>query len=163
MAAFACFRSSTLLMVAVLLGSSAFAQHHPAHAQATGQPHSTAAVGRGQVEATKTIGYQLLQDYDKGESLDTVAADFALMRSLGIDTWRGSLGWDDYEPKPGQYDFAWLHAFASLANAYGIKLRPYIAYTAPWAADGGTDENYWNDPPKNIESWYRFLNTLARR
>lgn len=48
-------------------------------------------------------------------SLEEVARDFALMRELDVYTWRGSTGWDDYEPAAGQYAFAWLHRFADLA------------------------------------------------
>ena len=29
------------------------------------------------------------------------------MQELEIDTLRCSFGWDDYEPEPGVYDFAW--------------------------------------------------------
>jgi hypothetical protein len=68
---------------------------------------------------------------------------------------------DDYEPTRGAYDFAWLHQFAALAAARGITLRPYIGYTPAWAASGGTDGDVWNDPPKDLEAWYRFVRTLA--
>ncbi len=61
------------------------------------------------------------------------------MAELGIHTWRGSFGWDDYEPEPGRFDFAWLHAFAEGAARGGIELRPYIAYTPEWAAAGAAD------------------------
>jgi hypothetical protein len=86
---------------------------------------------------TKPVSFSILEDYDKGEDLDEVAEDFALMRELEITTWRGSFGWDDYEPVHGNYDFAWLHDFAELADRLGIALRPYIGYTPAWAAKGG--------------------------
>jgi polysaccharide biosynthesis protein PslG len=111
---------------------------------------------------TKQISYALLEDYDKGTDLKQVALDFQLMKTLGIDTWRGSFGWDDYEPQKGVYEFAWLHSFAQLADTYGIKLRPYIGYTAQWAANGGTDKSYWNDPPKDVQDWYDFVYALAQ-
>ncbi|MBA3912863.1 MAG: beta-galactosidase [Acidobacteriales bacterium] len=147
----------------LLICAPALAQHYvSAHSRSPAATKSSGLPLSAGHEVAKPVSYELLQDYNKGESLKTVASDFALMKSLGIDTWRGSFGWDDYEPQPGVYDFGWLHAFAELADSYGIKLRPYIAYTAPWAADGGTDQYYWNDPPKNIEEWYKFLNVLAR-
>jgi hypothetical protein len=110
----------------------------------------------------KRISYALLEDYDKNTNLKDVARDFQIMKALGVDTWRGSFGWDDYEPQKGEYDFNWLHGFASLADSYGIKLRPYIAYTAPWAANGGADQYYWNDPPSHLQDWYDFVYALAR-
>ncbi len=110
---------------------------------------------------TKQVSFSILEDYDKGEDLDEVAEDFALMQELDVTTWRGSFGWDDYEPARGKYDFAWLHDFAELAGRVGIELRPYIGYTPAWAAKGGTDEAAWNDPPKRIEDWYNFVYHLA--
>src|SRR5438045_7474054 len=85
----------------------------------------------------KRLAFSILEDYDKGDDLADVDKDFDLFRQLGVTTWRGSFGWDDYEPSPGAYDFAWLHRFADLAAARGITLRPYIGYTPRWAAAGG--------------------------
>lgn len=109
----------------------------------------------------KAFSFSILEDYDKGDDLDQVAADFRLFRELGITTWRGSFGWDDYEPNPGEYDFAWLHRFAALAADFRIDLRPYIAYTPAWAAQGGGDDAPWNDPPADIGKWQRFVSRLA--
>lgn len=112
--------------------------------------------GRG-----RRIGFSILEDYDNGEDLGEVEKDFALFRELGVTTWRGSFGWDDYEPSPGHYDFEWLHRFAALAARYGITLRPYLAYTPEWAAGGGADKDAWNDPPRDPTDWERFVRTLV--
>jgi hypothetical protein len=90
-----------------------------------------------------------------------VALDFQLIREIGVDTWRGSFGWDDYEPSRGRYDLAWLHRFADVAARYGMKLRPYIGYTPQWAARGGSDDQAWNDPPANLDDWYNFVYALV--
>jgi hypothetical protein len=119
------------------------------------RPHSSIGV------APKRIEFSILEDYDKGEALADVGRDFELFEELGIRSWRGSFGWDDFEPAPGSYDFAWLHAFADLAASRGIILRPYIGYTPEWAAAGGTDSDVWNDPPKDLDAWFRFVRTLA--
>lgn len=110
---------------------------------------------------SKRITFSILEDYDKGEDLSGVARDFDLFTELGVTTWRGSFGWDDYEPTRGIYDFEWLHRFAILAAARGITLRPYIGYTPAWAAAGGTDADAWNDPPNDLDAWSRFVRTLA--
>jgi polysaccharide biosynthesis protein PslG len=111
---------------------------------------------------TKPLAFAVLQDYDKGTPLDSVARDFARIRELGADTWRGSFGWDDYEPARGQYDFAWLHQFVDTAARYGIKLRPYLGYTPAWAANGGSgDDQAWNDPPRSLDDWGAFVRRIA--
>lgn len=109
----------------------------------------------------KPISLAILEDYDKGQDLSAVARDFGLFHELGITTWRGSFGWDDYEPEPGRYDFAWLREFVELARDSGITLRPYIAYTPAWAGRTGADGQAWNDPPRNLDRWRRFVDTLA--
>ena len=86
---------------------------------------------------SKAISFAILEDYDKGTPLRDVAADFALFKELGVPVWRGSFGWDDYEPSRGHWDLAWLDRFATLADTMGISLRPYLGYTPEWAARGG--------------------------
>lgn len=112
--------------------------------------------------AAKPISLAILEDYDKGQDLGDIARDFGLFRELGITTWRGSFGWDDYEPEPGRYDFAWLRRFVELAADSGISLRPYIGYTPGWAAVGRNDDGQtWNDPPSDLDAWARFVDTLT--
>jgi hypothetical protein len=116
----------------------------------------------GNSSATKHLTIALLEDYDKGQDLTSVSADFSVMNELGVHAWRGSFGWDDYEPDRGKFDFKWLHQFADLAAANGITLRPYIGYTPPWAAKGGTDKDAWNDPPKRLYDWQDFVGHLVQ-
>jgi polysaccharide biosynthesis protein PslG len=112
---------------------------------------------------TKPISLAILEDYDKGHDLAEVARDFRLYRELGIPVWRGSFGWDDYEPQRGRYDFEWLGRFVALADSMGISLRPYLGYTPEWAARRGKDEHAWNDPPRRAEDWVRFATALASK
>jgi polysaccharide biosynthesis protein PslG len=110
---------------------------------------------------SRTLTFSILEDYDKGDDLADVARDFALFRELNVTTWRGSFGWDDYEPKQGQYDFAWLHGFIELAEQRGISLRPYIGYTPEWAAGGkDTDGQAWNQPPRDQRAWSGFVRAM---
>lgn len=112
---------------------------------------------------SKHVSFAILEDYDKGDSLEAVARDFARFRELGVRTWRGSFGWDDYEPERGRYDLEWLHRFAERARADGITLRPYIGYTPAWATvPGRGDGQAWNDPPRDLDAWERFVDTLVR-
>ena len=112
--------------------------------------------------AEKTLTFSILEDYDKGDALSEVARDFALFRELNVLTWRGSFGWDDYEPVRERYDFAWLHQFMQLAEQEGISLRPYIGYTPEWAAGGkDRDGQAWNQPPRDQHGWSAFVKALA--
>lgn len=149
-------RSGAFLLM-VTLALSPFGCTHRAAAPPADQSPAPAASNR----LTKQVSFSILEDYDKGEDLNEVARDFEMMQELGIDTWRGSFGWDDYEPTRGDYDFAWLHRFADLAAQHGIKLRPYLGYTPSWAAAGGSDKADWNDPPKHFDDWYNFVYTLV--
>jgi hypothetical protein len=111
---------------------------------------------------TKPVSFAILEDYDKGHDLGQVARDFALFRELGVPVWRGSFGWDDYEPEAGQFDLKWLTRFVRIADSMGITLRPYLGYTPAWAARDGEDEHAWNDPPRRVADWVRFVDTMAR-
>jgi hypothetical protein len=113
--------------------------------------------------AAKPVSFAILEDYDKNADLADIDKDFALFKELEITTWRGSFGWDDYEPANGKFDLAWLHSFVERAAAHRIRLRPYLGYTPQWAARrGGADSDVWNNPPANIERWSRFAATVAR-
>lgn len=151
------------LAIPMLLASLACASgpRPTPHPAATG-PQIASATGSA-ATFTKRVEFAILEDYDKGEDLGEVERDFRLFRELGIRTWRGSFGWDDYEPARGAYDFAWLHRFAERAEEHGITLRPYIGYTPGWAGTGRRDDGHaWNDPPANLADWERFVDTLGR-
>ncbi len=105
---------------------------------------------------TRTVSMSTREDWDKGDDLNDVALDFALVNDLGVDELIMSIGWDDYEPTQGNYDFVWLGQFASLAATYGIKLRPYICYTPEWAGNGD-----WNSPPTDYNEWNDFCSALG--
>jgi hypothetical protein len=126
-------------------------------------PPTAPGAPRSHAPGAKAVSFALLEDYDKGDDLRAIAADFALLRELEIDTLRCSFGWDDYEPSPGVYDFAWLEEFVALAAENGITLRPYIGYTPEWAGtEGGDDDGIaWNNPPRDLESWSDFVFALA--
>ncbi|ACM18692.1 glycoside hydrolase, putative [Geotalea daltonii FRC-32] len=150
----------TTVVVSLFLLFSSACCHHPMGAHGTAGGGSTTAAGAAQA-FTKPVSFSILQDYVKGEDLEEVAKDFRLMKELGLTTWRGSLAWGDYEPAQGQYDFKWLRQFVELATQHGMSLRPYIGYTAPWAAGGGTDKEAWNDPPARLQDWSNFVSHLS--
>ncbi len=119
--------------------------------------------GSAEPQSARRLTFSILEDYDKNEPLTDVEKDFTAFHELGITTWRGSFGWDDYEPTRGVYDFDWLDSFVDLAEHDGITLRPYIGYTPEWAAAGGSDKDAWNDPPRNLDDWAAFVKALATK
>ena len=57
-----------------------------------------------------------------------------------------------------------MEDFAALANRYGIKLWPYIAYTPAWAgAEGAQHGVDSNKSPANFQDWCNFVYQLAVR
>lgn len=104
----------------------------------------------------KKISFAIREDYEKGDDLRAIAEDLALCKELGIGEMFVNIGWDDYEPRPDRFDFAWLHDFVDLAAEHGIKLRPYICYKPWWEGDGR-----WNSPPSDFQQWRDFCTTLG--
>jgi hypothetical protein len=109
-----------------------------------------------------TIG--LCEDYpEESRSLEQAREDFELLRRLGIDTLRISLGWDAIEPERDRYDFGFWDAFVDLAvREYGLRLLPYVAYTPAWNSDGGEDE-HWKTPPREPAEFAELMGLLASR
>jgi beta-galactosidase len=59
---------------------------------------------------------------------ETWTRDIQLMQQAGIQVVRmGHLAWDSYEPKDGQFDFAWFDQVMDKMNAAGIKVILDIA------------------------------------
>jgi beta-galactosidase len=59
---------------------------------------------------------------------ETWTRDIQLMQQAGIRVVRmGHLAWDSYEPKDGQFDFAWFDQVMDKMNAAGIKVVLDIA------------------------------------
>jgi hypothetical protein len=146
-------RSAAVASTLLLLISASV----PAQRPSSQQPSKTPSKA-----LPKPVSFAILEDYDKGQDLADIERDFALFNELEIRTWRGSFGWDDYEPSPGRYDFTWLRRFAERAARHGIQLRPYLGYTPEWAARrDGTDADVWNNPPADRALWARFAREIA--
>lgn len=129
----------------------------------TSAPAARAAPAPAEVGETKTLTFAILEDYEPDVDSAALAADIALFHELGITTWRGSIGWDDVQPRPGEWNLAWLRRFARQMQAGGIELRPYLAYTPEWAGVGRTDDGHaWNDPPRELDRWGELVDSVAR-
>jgi hypothetical protein len=96
------------------------------------------------------------QDYYQGrESLDRVAADFALVHRLSVGILRPGIGWDDTNPRPDRYTWGFWSGVVARAQRAGIAVRPYYAFTPAWAAAA------YNAPPRNDATLARACGVLG--
>lgn len=94
----------------------------------------------------------LCEDYPRGTFAEDIELDFALMAEYGITDLRISIAWNDYEFAKGFTDWWLLDDIVALAEQYGIKLYPYIAYAPTWATRAS-----WMSPPEDMQDWYDFV------
>jgi hypothetical protein len=114
--------------------------------------------------ALRRVPIGLCEDYpEESRSLEGVRQDFELLRQLGVDTLRISLGWDAIEPERDRYDLQFWDAFVDMAiGEYQLTLLPYVAYTPAWSSDGG-DKDYWKTPPRDPDEFAQLMGLLATR
>lgn len=96
-------------------------------------------------------------------SLTGVERDMELLESAGIRLLRVSIGWDSVEPEQDRYDFEFWDRFVEQARSHRVRLIPYVAYTPRWAADGGTQEDFWKRPPRDDGQFAEIVALLAGR
>lgn len=114
------------------------------------------AAAEGQT-ATPIIHFAVDQDYfPQQESVGRVAEDFILAHKLSVRIIRTGIGWDDTNPRPGQYRWEFWSRVIASANAAGIEVRPYYAYTPAWAGAA------YNSPPRNDADFTRACGVMAR-
>jgi hypothetical protein len=105
----------------------------------------------------------LCEDYpEESRSLAGVRRDLMLLRQIGIQTLRVSIGWDGIEPERDRYDFAFWDELIAMAGELGITLIPYVAYTPEWSAGGGAGE-HWKAPPRDPRDFAEIMGLLAAR
>src|SRR3954465_5946573 len=142
---------SALLMLTWLSGCGR-------HAEAARAPAPTGA------HATlRRVPLGLCEDYpEESRSLDEVRRDFAALKAAGVSVLRVSIGWDGIEPEKDRYDLAFWDAFVDLAQAHGIRLIPYVAYTPRWNSPGSAND-YWKTPPRDLSEFGEVMQLLATR
>src|SRR4051812_5391008 len=80
--------------------------------------------------ALRHVVLGLCEDYpEETRSQAEVRRDLALVSNAGLEALRVSVGWDDLEPEPGRYDFAFLDDLVRAAEEQHVRLVPYVAYT----------------------------------
>lgn len=108
---------------------------------------------------TFNIVFSTNEDYDTSVyandvGLGEVEKDFELVKELGLDKYRVSFSWSNYQPQRDTFaHLDWLHQVVDLAAEYEIELMPYFCYGPEWAMTYGE----WNDPPKHLDDWYNYV------
>jgi glycosyl hydrolase family 39 (putative alpha-L-iduronidase) len=105
----------------------------------------------------------LCEDYpEESRSLTGARRDLMLLRQIGIQTLRVSMGWDGIEPERDRYDFSFWDEFIAMAGELGITLIPYVAYTPDWSSGDGPAE-HWKAPPRDPADFAEIMGLLAAR
>lgn len=117
-----------------------------------------AAVARGYFQMQTAIG----DDYFDGhDSIQRVRRHLKIARAVGVHYLRCAFSWNGIEPEPNEYHFEFWDKLVDEASRAHIELIPYVAYTPRWAAR--TEENFWQQPPKNPTMFADFMRILAAR
>jgi hypothetical protein len=67
------------------------------------------------------------------------------------------------EPEPEKFDWSFWDDFVRMAvDQYQIRLIPYVCYTPRWASSS-TNEDFWQQPPKNDAEFANFMRQLVSR
>lgn len=115
------------------------------------------AAGSAAQNSTPILRFAIDQDYfPQQESVGRVAEDFILAHKLSVTIIRTGIGWDDTNPRPGQYRWEFWSRVIASAKAAGIEIRPYYAYTPAWAGPA------YNSPPRDDADFTRACGVMAR-
>jgi hypothetical protein len=81
--------------------------------------------------------------------------------------WDTRTKWRDLEPEPGRWNFSSLDLYVNEASKRGVKVLMTLGQPAEWAAARPDAESPYgkgaSSPPRSMEDWRRYVDTLARR
>lgn len=99
--------------------------------------------------------------FDGTSSMTRLRRHLAVVRRAGVKYLRCGFSWNGIEKEQGRYDWRFWDNLIALAEANGIQLIPYVAYTPEWAA---RDTNgFWKQPPRDPKLYADLMFTLATR
>src|SRR4051794_38373109 len=81
--------------------------------------------GPAPVDHLRVVPLGLCEDYPE-ESRTAAGAreDLRMLAAAGVGTLRVGIGWDDVEPEPGRFEWAFWDELVGLAGAHGVRLIP---------------------------------------
>ncbi|HVU49230.1 MAG TPA: beta-galactosidase [Polyangia bacterium] len=125
---------------------------------------SAPAAARGARAALRVVPIGLCEDYpEESRTLAAARADLDVLAAAGVRTLRVGIGWDDVEPEPGRFEWAFWDAFVDLVvRERGVRLIPYVAYTPRWAARR-PEGDFWTSPPRQPAAFGEVVGRLAAR
>ena len=105
----------------------------------------------------------LCEDYpEESRTLEEAHRDLLVVKTNGFSVLRIAFGWDAMEPQKGIYDWSFWDDFVAMANAMDVRLIPYICYTPQWAARDPQHEQFWTQPPRDMQDFTEFLDVLVQ-
>ena len=89
-------------------------------------------------------------------------AQLEAIRANGIETIRQRFAWEQIEPQPGQFDWAWSDALLAAAEANDLRVLAVLDTSPAWARPDGEQDNRWT-PPSDMADYAAFCHALAAR
>jgi hypothetical protein len=74
--------------------------------------------------------------------------------------WDAYVTWPEIEPKKGEWHFAKLDSYVSIAEQNGTGLMLPLAYSPPWAT---SQPGKNTAPPTNMEDWRNYVHTIVTK
>jgi hypothetical protein len=86
-----------------------------------------------------------------------------LMASSGVESVRIVLSWNQFEPRPGAYNFASLDRLVAASARHGISFFPNISASPRWASSRPLQPEAWRYGPKDPNTYAAFMRQLVLR
>jgi Beta-galactosidase len=87
-------------------------------------------------------------------------AQWALMRSSGVETARLVFSWAHAQPTPDTLDFSAIDAKVELATRHNVRVLPVVLYTPDWARKFPERQG---SPPESPANYAAFMGRLVER
>ena len=99
--------------------------------------------------------------FDGTSSRERVHRHMLIAQAVGATYLRCAFTWNAIEKQRGRYDWRFWDMLVDEAEAAGIQLIPYVAYTPGWAA--GNPDQFWKRPPTDPKFYADFMYQIASR
>ena len=152
---------------AVVAALTLFSSCSTSSAQAPQQPPEIQRFLHSRAAQTDKDGFYhqpagLCEDYpDETTTSAKIQRDFAVLRETGTKLLRFGIGWDGIEEAPDEYNWRFWDEIVEAAEREGVTLLPYVCYTPRWL--GNHPENFWREPPRDLERFGKFMFVIAHR
>lgn len=103
------------------------------------------------------FGIQVQESFDLADYWMTVVSDQLHLRWI-----KQQVRWEDFEPEPGEYDWAILDTVLPAAQAHGLRVMLSIVTAPEWARESGADLSK-HGPPADFQDYVDFVTAILER